>query len=261
MKRRPSLFLIFAALALLAASLACYDTVATPPAQSTQTVGEVPTPAASNPTEIPGQPTAVDQPGEPPIQVTPSALPPVPAIPERRRLTLEFPPRIRAGDSDIIRLSLEMDDLGNLTPTAVIEGNEIIGEVVEIPNLYQTHTVFVEARLDLAGVEVTPAETTSSTLLPGQTATFYWSVSPREAGTFRGTVWLHLRFVDKVSGEESRRPISAQTIEIQGTNILGFSGNFARTAGLIGSIVGTVIGFPFLEDILKFFWRRRRKSA
>jgi hypothetical protein len=35
-----------------------------------------------------------------------------PAIPERRRLTVEFPPQIRAGDSDLVRLTLEVDDLG-----------------------------------------------------------------------------------------------------------------------------------------------------
>jgi hypothetical protein len=30
---------------------------------------------------------------------------------------------MRAGDSDIVRLTLEVDDLGNITPTAEIEGN------------------------------------------------------------------------------------------------------------------------------------------
>jgi hypothetical protein len=91
-----------------------------------------------------------------------TALPPrgtaQPAIPERRRLTLEFPPRIRAGDSDLVRLTLEVDDLGNLTPTAELGGNVIEGEVVEIPNLYESHHVIAEARFDMAGMEVRPAE-------------------------------------------------------------------------------------------------------
>ena len=58
---------------------------------------------------------------------------PQPAIPERRFLALEFPPRIRAGDSDVVRLTLEMDDLGNITPTAVVGGNVVTGDVIEIP--------------------------------------------------------------------------------------------------------------------------------
>ena len=61
---------------------------------------------------------------------------PPPAVPEWRRLTLEYPPIIRAGDSDVVRLTLEADEAGDLTPTAVVQGNVITGETIEIPNLY-----------------------------------------------------------------------------------------------------------------------------
>jgi hypothetical protein len=186
-----------------------------------------------------------------------------PALPERRRLTVEFPPQIRAGDSDLVRLTLEVDDLGNLTPTAQTAGNVTSGEVVEIPNLYESHHVIAEARFDIAGMEVRPAELVSEALAPGNSVTFLWSVSPPDAqgaGVYRGTIWLYLRFVDKQSGEESRKTISAQMIEIQAVNLLGFSGEFARTTGVIGSVVGTIIGFPFFEDILKFFLKRRIKT-
>lgn len=273
MMRRPYLLPFLAALALIVSSLACALGAGASATQPTLSPGAVPTqeespgePSVDQPTSVvedptpPAQPTAVAGPDIPPpdpAQPTPSA--PAPAIPERRRLTLEFPPVIRAGDADLIRLTLEVDELGNLTPTAQIEGNQVIGEVVEIPNLYETHHVTAEARLDLAGVEVIPPGTISSPLLPGQSVTFYWSVSPREAGSFRGTLWLHLRFVDKASGEESRRAVSAQTIEVEGANLFGFSGNSARTLGVIGSVVGAVTGFPFLQDILKFLWRRRKK--
>ena len=264
MSRRPRLFTLLAVLTLIAAGLACsQSTSAAPPSAS-----EYPTMAEPAPGDAPSEPGPEAAPtaaSSLPTQTAggesvPPPPAPAPAIPERRRLTLEFPPVIRAGDSDIIRLTLEVDEQGNLTPTAMIEGNQVTGEVVEIPDLYETHHVTAEARLDLAGVEVSPPETISSPLLPGKAVSFYWSVSPREAGTFRGTLWLHLRFVDKASGEESRRPISAQTVEIQGADLLGFSGNLARTLGVIGSVTGTVIGFPFLEQILKFVWQRRRKK-
>ncbi len=256
MTRRPRLIPLLAALMLITAGLAC---------SQSQSAAPAPTSAAEVPTavEVPG-----DGPSESPTETAPRPTPEgpgviptvLPAIPERRRLTLDYPPHIRAGDSDIVRLTLEVDDQGNITPTASMEGNVVTGGVVEIPNLYETHTVIAQARLDLAGVEVSPPGETSAQLVPGQTVSFFWSVSPREAGTFRGTLWLHLRFVDKVSGEESQRPISAQTVEIQGTNFIGLSGNVARTAGVIGSVAGTVIGFPFLEDILKLLWKRRKRS-
>jgi hypothetical protein len=183
-----------------------------------------------------------------------------PAIPERRRLTLEFPPLIRTGDSDLVRLTLEVDDLGNLTPTAEIGGHEVTGEIVEIPNLYESHQVIAEARFDIAGMEVRPADLVSEALTPGNSVTFRWSIRPPDVGTYRGTIWLYLRFVDKQNSEESRNTLAAQLVEIEAVNFLGFSGEFARTTGVIGSVVGTIIGFPFFEDIIKLFLKRRNKT-
>jgi hypothetical protein len=180
-----------------------------------------------------------------------------PALPERRRLTIEFPPQMRAGDSDLVRLTLEVDDLGNITPTAQIDENVVTGKVIEIPNLYESHHVIAETRFDIAGMEVRPTELVSEPLSPGSSVTFYWSIRPPEVGVYRGTIWFYLRFVDKSNGEESRKTVSVQIVEIEAVNLFGLSGNFARTTGVIGSVVGTVIGFPFLEDIIKFIFKKR----
>lgn len=188
----------------------------------------------------------------------PGAAPVPPAIPETRRLTLEFPSKMRAGvESEVVRLTLEVDDLGNITPTAQIEGNVVTGETIEIPDLYETHNVTAEARLDLAGMDVQPSEAIYEPLKKGQSATFYWSIRPQETGLYRGTVWLHLNFVDKSSGEQSRIAVSAQIIEIKAVDFFGLSVNLARTSGVVGSFIGGVIGFPFLEDIIKFLFKRK----
>lgn len=219
------------------------------------TAGAVPPDSSSEPGAI--QATA-PLPSELPTSISPE-ITGLPAIPERRRLTVEFPPRMRAGDSDRVRLTLEVDELGNVTPTAQIGGNVITGKVIEIPNLYESHHVIAETRFDIAGMEVLPAELVSEALSPGSSVTFYWSIHPSEVGDYRGTIWLYLRFVDKLNGEESRKTVSAQLVEIEAVNLLGLSGNFARTTGVIGSVVGTVLGFPFLEDVLKFIFKKRNK--
>jgi len=90
---------------------------------------------------------------------------------------------------------------------------------------------------------------------------FFWSIRPDEVGIYRGTVWLFLRFVDKVSGEESRRAVSAQIVEIEAVNLFGVPARVVRVVGGVGSVVGTVIGFPFFEDIIKFLFKRRRKRT
>ena len=191
----------------------------------------------------------------------PTQIAPAPAIPETRRLTLEFPSKMRAGvEGDVVRLTLEVDNLGNITPTAQIEGNVVVGQTIEIPDLYETHNVTAEARLDLAGRSVQPADAIYEPLKRGQSATFYWSIRPQEVGTYRGTVWLHLNFADKSTGEQSRIAVSAQIIEIKAVDFFGLSVNVARTSGVIGSVVGGVVGFPFIEDIIKFLFKRRKKS-
>ena len=214
-------------------------------------------PAADEPVV---QPT-FSAPEEPVVTEGPSIILPtfVPAIPERRMLTLEFPPQIRVGDSDRVRLTLEVDDLGNIIPTAEVEGNVVTGEVIEIPNLYNTHHVIAEAKFDIAGVQVSPSEVFSQTLSQGQSVTFYWSVRPQEVGVYRGTIWFYLRFVDNVSGEESQKTVSAQLVEIKAVSLLGIPIGLVRAFGGIGSVVGAVVGFPFFEDIVRFIFGKRKR--
>jgi hypothetical protein len=193
----------------------------------------------------------------PTVVVTPVS----PGIPERRLLVLEWPDKIRQGDSDIIRLTLQMDERGQLTATAEIEGNEITSTPIEIPNLYETHTVQAQARLDLGGVAISPSDTFNQALLPGEEVTFYWSVHPEEVGRYRGTVWFGLRFLPKAGGEVVEKQISAQVIEIQSVNFLGMSGSAARLLGGAGVLVSSLFG---LEDLLvlgKKLAARRKKPV
>lgn len=185
----------------------------------------------------------------------------MPVVPETRRLTLEYPLKIKAGaGSDVIRLTLEVDALGNITPTANVEGNVVEGEVIEFPNLYDTHYVTAEAQFDIAGLEVKPTGITYQPLKPGDKLDFYWSISAQNVGTYRGTIWLYLNFESISSGEKSRIPVSAQVVEIEAVDLFGFSVNFVRTSGVVGSVLGIIVGFPFFEDIVKAIWGRLFKK-
>jgi hypothetical protein len=254
-RKRRKLFAVPFGLTLMAISLACGFSAAAPisirtPAATFLALALAGTPPVPHPTfeALPLVVTAV--PGVPKL-----------SLPEYRRLTLEFPPQMRVGDSEVVRLTLEADTLGHITPTAVLEGNKITGGVVQVPNLYDTHNVVAEARLDLAGADIRPADVIDEPLLPGQSVTFFWSVHPMSMGTFSGTAWLFLIFVDKASAAESRMPLSAQPIEIQATNFLGLNGGVARSLGGIGTILGAVLGFPFATDILKWLFGHFRGKA
>lgn len=241
------LYPFLAGAALFALSLACgYGSSAPAPSAPEQTQIVVAPVVAPTPTQS--------------ISPIPTRNAASPAINETRRLTLEYPPEIRLGDTDVVRLTLEVDNLGNVTPTAQIEGNLVIGNTVEIPNLYDTHNVIAEARFDMAGPLIKPSDLISEPLLPGQSVTFYWSIRPQEAGSYRGTIWLSLRFVNKLNGGETQKVLSVQQVEIDATTFLGFKANTARAAGGIGSIVAGILGFPFADDILKFLWKHVKRS-
>jgi len=249
-------YLFLAGLVLFGVSLACGLSAGAPALNPTAFPVVEATQPAPAPTsfQIVIQPTATTEQPSAPLIVGPP-----PAILESRRLTLEYPPKIRMGDSDVIRLTLEIDTLGNLTPTAEVQGNTVAGQVVQIPNLYDTHTVIAEARLDMAGPQIRPTDLISEPLMPGQSATFYWSIRPTEAGIFRGTAWFYLRFVDKVSGAESRKTVSAQPVQIEATSFFGLNGNVARTAGGVGSALGAILGIPFIDDVVKWLVQRIRR--
>ncbi|MFL7867913.1 MAG: hypothetical protein AB8I58_03740 [Anaerolineales bacterium] len=260
MSARRNLYLLLAGLALVGASLACGlgaapEAGAPPPAEE---------PAATQPPQ-PTQEFLLPEATQTLESIVPlTETTPQPAIPESRRLTLEFPPVIRTGDSARVRLQLEVDDKGNVTPTAIVEGNVVTGEVVQIPNLYETHFVVAEARLDMAGVEVQPQGTISEPMSPGKPVTFYWSVHPEESGRYEGTVWLHLHFIPMttlIGEQESRIVVSVQFLDIEAKSFLGFmKGGAARGIGALGSVVGSVLGFPFVDDFLKWLWGRIKRK-
>jgi hypothetical protein len=188
----------------------------------------------------------------------PTTVPP-PAIPEQRLLILEWPSKIHVGDAEIVRLSLEMDTEGKLTPTAYIESSQVQSKPVEIPNLYTTHTIIAEASLEIAGMEYRPSGEVSEALLPGQPVTFVWSVRPAEIGRYRGTVWLHLRFIPRQGGQETRTVLSAQLIEIEAVNFLGLGGATARVLGGVGVVIGSVLGLDNLIPwFIKLVWPRKK---
>jgi hypothetical protein len=193
-----------------------------------------------------------------PTQAPAQAPTPMPAITEARTLFMEWPPTIRVGDSRRIHLALQLDEEGRLTPTVSQAGNVSRGVPLQIPNLYETHNVVVEARFDIVGLQVSPQGEILEPMQPGQSVNFYWSVQPQDVGTYQGTIWLHLHFIPRQGGAEQRIPLTAQPIEIQAINFLGLGGTLARILGGVGTLLGSVLG---LDNVVSWLWGRLKKRA
>lgn len=169
---------------------------------------------------------------------------------------------IKAGSgSDVIILTLEVDDQGNITPTAVVGGNIVEGDVIEIPNLYATHNVTARAVFQVANMEVNPSDTIAQPLKQGRPVKFIWTIRAQDVGTYEAVVQLFLNFENRETGENDEIAISAQFIKITVEDFFGFSTDFVKTSGVVGSVLGTIVGFPFFKDIVKFLFERLTEKS
>ena len=209
-------------------------------------------PAESPPEQAPPQPTAT-------LAIVPTMEPAdisSAVLKEQRLVLIEWPEKIRLGDGDIIRLTLEVDDMGLVTPTAEIEGHQVTGTPVEIPDLYETHNLVAEARLDLAGAAISPQGAVQEPLRKGQVLHFYWSVQTLQVGRTRGTLWLFLNMIPKNAGEIDRKALLSKQLEIETVSVLGLPAELARWTGAIGAVLSGILGFPFLESLIAGLWKK-----
>lgn len=171
-------------------------------------------------------------------------------------LVLELPMKIHVGDTELIRLRLDVDEQGKIVPIDE-QGGELADDDKE-PFIESdvTHNVIAEARLEMVDLKITPAETISEPILPKQPVTFYWNLRPKKEGTYRGTIWLYLRFIPNNGGIESRRVISVQFLEVEAISLFGIGGGQARAMGAAGMLTGILLGIPFIENRIRWLWRK-----
>jgi hypothetical protein len=181
---------------------------------------------------------------------------PQPQLLERRQLVLEWPETVRDKDSDLLVLTIAMDERGQVTtPVSPAESPDSIP--FEIPNIYDTHNIFAIARLDLAGVEAY-REDIRKPLRPGEPVTFRWSIRASAAGTYRGVVWLRLNLVPKAGGPVDEMLLLARPIEIHAVSVLGLPVDLARILGGVGLLLSMVLGYPFFQSRVEE-WQKQRK--
>ena len=210
------------------------------------------------------QPTVIGEPAdteEPAPEPTVKPLPEQSVLYEKRIIYLEWPEKIKVGESDRIQLILEVDEEGKITPTVSVEGNKQESEPILIPDLYENYYLNVESRLDIAGMDVLPEGVVSTALIKGKKVIFAWSLSPRQSGIFSGTVWLHLNLIPKNGDFAQKELLFAKPIKIEGTTIFGLSSGTARWAGVVGTGTSFILGLPFIENLLAWLYLRFKKPS
>jgi len=183
------------------------------------------------------------------------------SLAEARIMILEWPRTLRQGDGDLVRLTLDMDESGRLTPTITVEGHEIRKRPLEIPNLYETHILHAEAQLHLAGIEVMPQGPQTIRLYPGEPVTFLWSIRGKEIGTYQGVIPLYLLMTPKTGGDTLRVLLAVPQLSIRVVNFLGLSAFWVRILGMVSGILGILLQLPDLWDLWKRLTERLPEEA
>lgn len=179
---------------------------------------------------------------------TPSPLPTTspPATPvarvEERLVELEWPERMRLGDSDVVRLALVPSAEGYRV-RAEFEEHPVESEPVEVPRP-GGYDLAAVARLSGVGFVIDPAGPQEQWVPPGEPVTWRWTLTPRNAGRQRLTIQLSLRWTpsgqSSGGGAAAPREVTAfsKPIEVQVISFLGLSQAQALATGLFGLLFG-----------------------
>jgi hypothetical protein len=227
--------LIIAALWLAAcAPAATQGPAPTQPAAAEATRPPAPTPAPAA-TEAPTVETQVVQAtAAPTTAAQPTTVSPTPAaIVEARVVEVEWPTRVRLGDSDGVRVTLAPYAAGYVVTTE-IEGNTTLTQTVNVarPAGYE---LFGMARLEGVGFDIAPNIEQANPLPAGESVTWRWTLTPRAPGQHRLTLNLLLQW----RGPQPREAqLYSRTLTVEVMSFLGLSTRMTMWLGVLGMMLG-----------------------
>ena len=169
------------------------------------------------------------------------------AIPVPYQVMLEWPGGLRIGDVGVVSLQL-LPVQGKIAISTRSPGNF---------DVYEVANVMAEARLEVAGVVLEPANPTRVSLTPGDSVRFLWEVHPSKVGSYTGNTWLSLRFLPLDGSPIIQVPIYVGEINLHPTSLLGLSAQGTRLLGGMGIVIGLAL---IVDDMIKYNIQARKKA-
>jgi hypothetical protein len=179
-------------------------------------------------------------------QITITALPApagdeTPALAELS-VVVETPEQLRSGEIQQVSLTAELGE-GEMRPK----------NADQAPQSFPDATLAINSRLDIPGMDVSPAGEFSQAMEPGRPAQFTWSLRARQAGSYSGTLWLYQAGLsDESQASGGRRLLLAQPVLFTAISLFGLGSTAAQVIGIVGSVVGLAL----LADLLLAAGRR-----
>jgi len=174
---------------------------------------------------------------------TPTTQLPTPIV-EARIVELEWPPELRLGDSDVLRLALIPSQDGYTVQTEFPD-HQVDTQPIQVqrPGGYD---LFAVARLDGVGFEIAPAGEQVQFLPPGEMASWSWSLRARAVGRQRLSVVMLLRWEPVGPGALRESVVFSRGLDIRIRSFFGLSRGQAMAGGLVGLLLGgglCLVGF------------------
>lgn len=183
------------------------------------------------------------------------------AVRETRLLKLTWSPIVRAGDPGLIRLNLEVNETGEYELGADEATQETLVDNATVSEVHETQPVIASTRLEIAVLHITPNNLIEKPLLPGEGIDVIWHVMTDEEGTYQGTVWLYLLFLPLDGGNEFKKPVTAQAIEISSVKLIGLGGIQSRIIGALGILVSAILWNKEILILLRRGFRQLVKAG
>jgi hypothetical protein len=243
---------------LLVFASACAGAATVPMATSKAADTMAPPPTSVAPTAQPAR-TATSLPR--PSSTAPAFATTAAEVSEERILEVEWPPRMRLGDSDTLRLSLIPSREG-YTVTAEFEEHVAQESAVTVARM-AGYMLKASARVDATGFLLSPAGEQERELPAGEPVTWRWTLTPRSAGRQRVAIVLLLRWEPLAgqSGPARERELYSRPLTVEVTSFLGLTARQAALAGLAGLGFGGAFTLPFAAYLLRPKGRRLRSPA
>jgi hypothetical protein len=192
----------------------------------------------------------------PPVVVTtaPTATP----IVEERVVELEWPPQMRLGESDIIRIAL-IPSKDGYTVTAEFPEHQVITDTVPVerPGGFGLSAA---ARLDGVGFAIAPGGDQVQGLPLDQPATWRWTITPLSTDQQRLSILLKLVWTPLAGNPSPAREtvIYSKGLNVQVTSFFGLTKQQAMAAGFVGLAFGSTLSLPLAAYVLR---PRRSRSS
>jgi hypothetical protein len=180
------------------------------------------------------------------IQLSSSAQTSIPKMIENRQVVLDWPRSMRIGETKAIILVFEPVENEASSPMQQPESS----------NMSNNYNIMAEARFEVAGIIVSPANPIRESMPDRQTVKFKWQISTEYVGSYDGTVWLFLRFLPLDGSQAIQVPIFIRDVGIKASSLFGMTETKVYFVGGAGIVLAVIFVF---SDMIGLVRRRMRK--